>query len=331
MNDDASDDAGDDANLSEPTLNELGWDLIEEAAHAASDLNIRPMRTENGAALLDFGCDTPGSLGAGLALAEISSAGLIDFEIETGTLDGSAWPHLRAVTDMPFEACLLSQFAGWKFKHENYFAMASGPMRAAAGTEAIYQEAVYFESAHRACGVLEADEMPTDRALAEIASECGIEPQGLGVCVAPVTSIAGALQVVARSVETAMHKLYELEFDVTRIISAYGSAPLSPVQKNMIEGIGTTNDAILYGGSVTMWVEGDDDSIAEIGPKVPSSASDAAGAPFAEIFKAAGSDFYAIDPMLFSPAEIILMNIESGRVHRFGRRDEAIVAKSFGL
>lgn len=333
MHDDDIDDASDDdgTNLSEPILNELGWELIEEAAGAAGDLNIRPLRTEIGATLLDFGCDTAGSLGAGLALAEISSAGLIDLDIDMQTLDGSSWPHLKALTDTPFEACLLCQFGGWKIHRDGYFAIGSGPMRAAVGAEDIFKEAVYFESARRACGVLEADELPTDRTLSDIADECGVHPQGLGICVAPVTSIAGSLQVVARSIETAMHKLHETKFDVTRVVSAAGTAPLPPVQIDAIKGIGTTNDAILYGGSVTLWVEGDDESIAEIGPQVPSWSSEAAGQPFAEIFRAAGGDFYAIDPKLFSPAEIVMLNIDTGRAHRFGRRDESVVAKSFGI
>ena len=321
----------DHSNLSEPFLNELGWDLVEESQTAAQDLNIRSVRTENGATLLDFGCETAGSLGAGLALAEIASAGLIDLDIQTADLDGSAWPHLRAVTDTPLEACLLSQFAGWKINQDGYYAIASGPMRAAAGAEEIFREMTYFESARRCCGVLEADDLPTDRILHDIADECGIPPHGLGICVAPVTSIAGSLQVVARSVETALHKLHALGFDVTRIVSAHGIAPMPPVAVDTILGIGSTNDAILYGGSVTLWVEGDDASIEEIGPKVPSSASEMSGRPFAEIFKAAGNDFYAIDPMLFSPAEIIIQNISTGSVQRFGRRVPKLVVESFGI
>ena len=345
MNDDYRDDDGDDfgpddlpestkhdhANLSEPILNELGWELVEESLAASADLNIRPVRTEVGATLIDFGCETDGSLGAGLALAEIASAGLIDLDIETRSLDGMTWPHLRAVTDAPFEACLLSQFAGWKIRQENYFAIASGPMRAARGAEEIYQKMAYFESARRACGVLEADDLPTDRTLEDIAEECGVHVRGLGICVAPVTSLAGSMQVVARSVETAMHKLHEVGFDVTQVVSAAGTAPLPPVMPDPIAGIGTTNDAILYGGSVTLWVDAEDDQLAELGPKVPSWSSEAAGQPFAEVFEAAGGDFYAIDPLLFSPAEIILHNLATGRIHRHGRIDESVVMKSFGL
>jgi methenyltetrahydromethanopterin cyclohydrolase len=143
--------------------------------------------------------------------------------------------------------------------------------------------------------------------------------------------MAGNLQVVARSIETAMHKLHELGFDVNRVRSGYGTAPLPPVAKNDLEGIGRTNDAILYGARVTLWVMGDDESIAEIAQRVPSSASASYGKPFIEIFEAAGRDFYKIDPLLFSPAQVVFQNLETGRVHIAGKVNEPVLRASFGI
>ena len=123
----------------------------------------------------------------------------------------------------------------------------------------------------------------------------------------------------------------ELGFDLTRIVSAWGTAPLSPVAKDDLTGIGRTNDAILYGGRVTLWVRGDDASLAEIGPHVPANGSAAYGRPFLEIFEAAGRDFYKIDPHLFSPAVVTFVNIETGNSFRFGKFDDAVLARSFGI
>src|SRR6185295_4463784 len=103
--------------------------------------------------------------------------------------------------------------------------------------------------------------------------------------VAPAASMAGNLQVVARSLETALHKLHELKFDLGKIVSGFGVAPLPPVAKDELSAIGRTNDAILYGGRVVLWVQADDDELATIGRKVPSSASPDHGAPFAAIFE----------------------------------------------
>jgi methenyltetrahydromethanopterin cyclohydrolase len=94
-------------------------------------------------------------------------------------------------------------------------------------------------------------------------------------------------------------------------------------------GIGRTNDAILYGGRVVLWVRSDDAVLAEIGARVPSGASADHGAPFAEIFARYGQDFYKIDPMLFSPAMIVFHNLKTGRSHSFGLLAPDVLGKSF--
>ena len=81
---------------------------------------------------------------------------------------------------------------------------------------------------------------------------------------------------------------------------------------------------------MTLWVRTDDEVLEAVGPKVPSSSSKDHGTPFAELFKRYG-DFYKIDPLLFSPAEVEFRNLKTGRVHRFGRCEPGLVRKSFGL
>ena len=142
--------------------------------------------------------------------------------------------------------------------------------------------------------------------------------------------MAGNVQIVARSIETALHKLHELDFDVMRIVHALGVAPLPPVASEDLAGIGRTNDAVLYGGEVTLWATGDDDSLAEIAAHVPSSASVDFGRPFAEVFEAHGRDFYQVDPLLFSPAMITLINVQTGRSFFAGQVRPDILERSFG-
>ena len=98
-------------------------------------------------------------------------------------------------------------------------------------------------------------------------------------------------------------------------MSAHGTAPVPPVAADDLAAIGRTNDAILYGARVVLSVTGDDDSLAAIGPKVPSSSSHDHGEPFAAIFARYNNDFYAVDPHLFSPAEVVFQNLETGRIH----------------
>lgn len=314
-------------------LNQRATAIAERCEADASRVNI-DVHQIGGARVLDFGVKGRGGLEAGRLLAEICLAGLGEATIGTGRLGELVWPHVTVSTDHPLEACLLSQYAGWQIAVGKYFAMGSGPMRATAAVEELFAEFKYREPCDfngRYVGVLETGKLPTAEVIAWVAERLTVTADQLILCAARTASLAGTVQVVARSVETALHKLHELKFDVRRIVSGFGTAPLPPVASDDLTGIGLTNDAILYGGSVTLWLSGDDDSIAEIGPRVPSSASAAHGQPFANIFEQAGRDFYKIDPMLFSPAQITFCNVTTGRVQRFGELNDDVLRTSFAV
>lgn len=312
-------------------LNQRAFALIDAVESQVGDLRGTFLELENGGWLIDLGVKAEGSLEAGRLLARVCLAGLGDVQIVPGEIADITWPYVQVVTDSPVEACLLSQYAGWQISVGKFFAMGSGPMRAAAAREELFAKLDYRESSTHAVGVLETGKLPGEDVFAAIAEKTGVPVDRVILLAARTASLAGNLQVVARSVETSLHKLFELGFDVWRVRSAVGVAPLSPVAKDDFAGIGRTNDAILYGGRVTLMVRGDDDSIAAIGPKVPSSGSPAHGKPFAEIFEDAGRDFYKIDPHLFSPAEVVFHNLDTGRVHRFGSVSPDVLRRSFGF
>jgi methenyltetrahydromethanopterin cyclohydrolase len=312
-------------------LNQRAFQLTEQIAESAARLRIQPHVLPGGGRVFDFGVAAEGGLAAGIALARVCLSDLGDVSVVPGEIGGVGWPHLLVTTDQPVAACLYSQYAGWQINVEKFFAMGSGPMRAASAREELFEKLNYTETPQQAVGVLECSALPDESVMRFIAEKTEVEPQNLILLAAPTSSQAGNVQVVARSVETALHKLLELGFDVHRISSACGTAPLSPVAADDLTGIGRTNDAILYGGRVTLWVHGDDDSLANVGPQVPALASESYGKPFLEIFEAAGRDFYQIDPHLFSPAEIVFQNLDTGRVHRFGEIAPKVLCKSFGL
>jgi methenyltetrahydromethanopterin cyclohydrolase len=281
-----------------------------------------------GATVLDCGVKAPGGLRAGLGLARACLSDLGDVVLIPGDDTSLSLPRVQVVTDQPVLACMASQYAGWQVAAGGYFAMGSGPMRAAYGKEKLFDDIPGRESATLAVGVLEG-KLPTDEAIAFLSEKLKLPPAKITLLVARTKSLAGTLQVVARCLEMALHKLHELKFDLAQVVSGTGVVPLPPPAADDLAAIGRTNDAILYAGRATVWVDADDAQIAEIGPKVPSSASPEYGALFGELF-AKYKDFYKIDPMLFSPAEIAFCNVRTGRVQRFGKVDADVLRRSFG-
>ncbi|AMV24673.1 Methenyltetrahydromethanopterin cyclohydrolase [Gemmata sp. SH-PL17] len=312
------------------TLNERAQLIADEAERNATQLRVHVTKVA-GARVIDCGGAVQGSLAAGLLLARACLADAGEVAYVPYPVPEIGGPAVQVTTDDPVRACLASQYAGWQVTAGKFFAMGSGPMRALAAREEIFQHISAKEESPFAVGVLETHKHPTEEVIAAIVAKLPLVAEHLTLMVAPTSSIAGTTQIVARSVETALHKLHELKLDVNQVVSGYGIAPLPPVATDFVQAIGRTNDAILYGAKVVLWVRADDEVLEHIGPKVPSAASKDHGSPFAEVFARYNGDFYKIDPLLFSPAEIEFRNLKTGRTHRFGRSEPALLRKSFGL
>jgi len=311
-------------------LNARALLLVESLLARADARRVAVQEVEGGGRVVDCGIEARGGLLAGLDLARICLADLADVSIVPGEVGGRPCPLVQVTTDHPVAACLASQYAGWQLAVDKFFAMGSGPMRAAYAHEAIFKKTEYAEDAPAAVvGVLEGRKRPGPAVFAKVAEACRVPASAVTLLIAPTASLAGGVQVVARSVETALHKLSEHGFDLSRVVVAHGSAPLPPVAENDLAAIGRTNDAILYGARVVLHVTGDDASLTELGPKVPSSSSRDHGEPFAAIFARYNHDFYAVDPHLFSPAEVVFQNLDTGRSQAFGGIAADVLVRSF--
>ena len=310
-------------------LNALARECVARIRAEAAQLRVEVASAGAEGTCIDCGVRAAGGLIAGRQLAETCLAHLGRVRVLPSSRAPGTNVAIAVETDQPIAACLASQYAGWELTATDFFAMGSGPMRAAAGREPLFDDIGYRESAEAVVGILECSVLPPKSVFVEIAEKCGIAPAQVTLLVASTSSQAGAVQIVARSIETALHKLHELNFDLARIESGHGVAPLPPAAPDPVEAIGRTNDAILYGAEVTLWVRGDDASLQDIGQRVPSSASNDYGRPFAAIFRDYDHDFYRIDRGLFSPARITLMNLDSGRCHEFGDLRPDVLAQSF--
>src|SRR4051812_33454185 len=311
------------------SLNQRAAQLADRLAADAEALRVAVTTLENGARLVDCGSAVPGGLEAGRRFAEICMAGLASITFAPLVLGGRWLPGLTVATDHPARACLGSQYAGWRIDRDGYFAMASGPGRALIRAEELYDDLDVDERATAAVLCLEARDAPPDDVAADAAERAGVAPSDLTILYAPTASLAGGVQVAARIVETALHKLHEIDFDVRRVVSGFGTCPLPPVAGSDGEAIGRTNDAVLYGGQVELTVDAPDDELEAIVGRLPSCASEDHGEPFGSVLEKADWDFYKIDPLLFSPAEVRLVSVETGRSFQAGGVEPDVLERSF--
>jgi methenyltetrahydromethanopterin cyclohydrolase len=163
-----------------------------------------------------------------------------------------------------------------------------------------------------------------------VAKATGIAAEKLTFLYAPTQSLACTVQIVARVLEVALHKANDLGFPLDDVVEGVGIAPIPAPHPDFLTAMGRTNDAIIYGGSVQLFVRGSAAAARELAEALPSRASRDFGQPFAEIFKRFKGDFYAIDPLLFSPAEIVVSALDSGETFRAGGRDVAMLESSLG-
>jgi methenyltetrahydromethanopterin cyclohydrolase len=307
--------------------------LVETMLADAAALRIAVAAGGRGEILIDAGAQATGSIAAGLTIAEICMGGLGTVTLGLGGAS-PRWPWSVTVrSSQPVIAALASQYAGWKLAHgegkEAFFALGSGPARALARREPLFEQLAYRDTADCAVLVLESGKPPPPPVLEKVARDCGVSPERLTVIYAPTQSLAGSTQIVARALEVAMHKAHELGFAVERVMEGMATAPLAPPHPDLVTAMGRTNDAIIYAGQVHLLVSGPAAGAQALAEELPSSRSRDHGRPFAEIFKAVKRDFYAIDPMLFSPAEVSVTAIETGETFHAGRVDLDLLHASF--
>jgi methenyltetrahydromethanopterin cyclohydrolase len=313
-----------------PSVNRLTNPLVEYLVCHAQELRLGVEKLPNGTTIIDAGIKHAGGLEAGRLIAEICMGGLGHVNLQTSNTFAH-WPWMLSVhSNNPILSCLGSQYAGWSLAHEKFFSLGSGPARALAGREELYKELGYKDQADAACLVLESEKAPPMEVIEKVARDTGVKTENLTFILTPTRSLAGTVQIVARVLEVAMHKIHTLHFPLDHVVDGMASAPVPPPAPDFLTGMGRTNDAILFGGHAHLFVKGSDEAAAKLAKELPSSASRDYGRPFAEVFKAVNMDFYKIDPMLFSPAAVTVTAIESGNSFIGGKLDAALLDQSFG-
>ena len=152
------------------SMNERGAELVDALVADAEALGIEVRSLESGARVVDCGAKARGGLQAGLGFAAACMGGLGRIE-PVRRVGGRAnvaggRPSSR---DQPAAACLAAQYAGWKLEHEDFFAMASGPGRALARAEDLFEELAWQEQAERAVLCLETQQTPPPEIVDKVA------------------------------------------------------------------------------------------------------------------------------------------------------------------
>jgi len=304
------------------SVNESAAPLVDRLVADAQRLRV--VVTRDGPTLVDAGVAATGGIEAGRLVAEICMGGLGEVRVAAGAREGWAtWLEVRS--SQPVLACMASQYAGWSLaasKEETggkrFFALGSGPARALAGKEPLFEELGYRDSATRGVLVLEVDRAPPPVVVDKVLRDCGLEAAQMTFVLTPTASLAGTTQVVARVLEVALHRAHELGFALHDILDGSASAPLPAPGADGLEAMARTNDAILYGGQVRLTVGGDEAAAQALAAKLPSANSRDFGRSFGELFAAAGHDFYKLDGALFAPAEVWVSHVGSGKTWHAG-------------
>lgn len=314
-------------------LNEMAFEAFEEMLDFEDELQIASSELENGTIVVDAGVKVQGGLGAGVYLSRLCMADLANIQLTPCDVLGAPVPGVQVATDHPAISCMASQCAMWQIKGEKYFAMGSGPARVLARkTKDLYEKMGFEQYSDVGVLVLESNKLPDAKVSAKIAESAGIDPADLRLAVAPTDSVAGLVQVSARVVETGLHKLFTSGFDVNTIKSGWGRAPISPIVGDATMCMGSSNDAIIYGGETYYTVDYPD--VAELKQflnGMPSESSRDYGKPFYKTFKEAGFDFFKVDHNVFAPAKVTMNDLKSRRTFVRGRLNPEVLAESFNL
>ena len=305
------------------SLNARAAVLVDALVADAAALRVGVSHGPGGEVLIDCGHRHPGGTEAGLRLARISMAGLAEASLVPSGLAPLPWSVL-VHTSHPWLACLASQYAGWHLPGAGDAPlMVSGPARALACQEPLFDDLPHREAASRAILVLECDAPPGDRTASAAAEACCLPRDRLTFLHAPTGSLAGMAQIAARIVECAVQKARHLDFPVTDLAEAVATAPVCPPHPDTRTAMGRANDAIIYAGRAQLFVTGPAEQARDLARRLPSRTAPDWGRSFTEAWDAAGGDFARIDSGFFSPAEVWVTALETGETFTSGGPDLA--------
>lgn len=302
--------------------------IVREVIERADDLNVRVLKTSNGATVIDMGIEAAGGWEAALKFVDISLGGLGRSSFSIRKIKDLDVPVIHVFTDHPLISCLCSQISGWVLKGaegpDGIAPLGSGPARAVARRDKFITEFDYSDRCEDVVLLLQIDRVPDENIASVVADGCQVSPEHVYLLAARTGSVVGSANVSSRTLETSIWRLHDLGFDLNRVTAAWGEAPVAPFCDDELTAMVRVNTFVYYGGSVGFVVNGDDDELRRITPLMPLSPQTCPDyhIGFAELFERAGRDIFKMDTFVHSVARVTIYNQRTGNVFSAGEADE---------
>jgi methenyltetrahydromethanopterin cyclohydrolase len=304
--------------------------LIREILAAPEALGVEVTRFTNGATLVDMGQNAPGSWEAAKYFTLVTLGNLAEVSYESFAIGDVRVPGVRVMVNRALEACMGCQVAGWVLAKEPDAPVLSGPARALNHQPDHYFDYIdYRDSYHEGVVTVQMTRPVTEDMAQKMADACGLKPENLYILASKHACLISTVQVPARVVELTMHRLALAKFDLRCIRFASCVAPIPPLTHDELTAFGRINDALIYGGEVSLHVEADDDLLAQLVPAIVTSASRIGGKSFSQLYQEANYDFHAIPADMHTPAVLHMTNLASGRTFSAGHVDVEVLQRSF--
>lgn len=318
------------------SVNAEAMKIVRKILESPEALGVEISRFPSGSTLIDMGQRARGSWQAGRYFTLITVGGLGDVSFEGFMLGATAsfaavrLPAVRLMVDRPMEACMGCQVAGWRLVDEADAPILAGPARTLNNPPDYHARlSGYRDEAHEGVVTVQMSRPVTDAMAQVMAKACDLAPENLYILASRHACLVSTIQVPARGIETAMHRLALENFDLGRIQHAYCTGPIPPLVDDELSSMGRINDALYYGGEVSLYVDAPDEMLAALVPRVVSEVSPLARRSFAELYRDAGYDFHAIPLDAHTPAVLHMTNIKSGRTFSAGHFDYEVLQRSF--
>lgn len=317
------------------SVNKRAMEIVRTIIREKDALNVGVSTLKNGSTVIDMGVNYKGGYQAAKHLVEITLGGLGYLQYGNFDLDGLELPQVEIYVDSPVIACLGSQLSGWalpELKTNNIVPLISGPIRTIVKEDKFAKAFPYEDKNDEVVVALQGGLIPDIRLTDYLASKSGVDPDKVYVLTAAAGSLAGIVNVVARTLETSLWRLHALGFNPEKVFSAWGKAPIPPISKDEYTSMIRSNTFVYYGGTVGLTVDCDDKEITDILKKVVLSkeTTDQYGIPFGKLLTEANGNIFEMTKFVHSVTKVILYNVNSGNTFKCGETDLEVLKECLG-